>query len=132
MPRLSPHALLARLAGIGLVITAGLHASGLSQVAALAEPSQSLRALVPVLWLAISADLLGLGLIVLAIGWRPGPGARLLLAIAALPPLGQALLLIRYLGWLPQVALYLVLAGLCLGAAVAPDRSPARANLPGS
>lgn len=132
MPQVSPHALLARLAGIGLLITAGLHASGLSQVAAMADQTQSLRALVPVVWLGISVDLVGLGLIVLVIGWRPGPGARLLLAIAGLPPLGQALLLVRYLGWLPQVALFLVLAGLCLGAAVAPDGSPGTARVTGS
>jgi hypothetical protein len=111
--------------GIGLLLTAGLHGSGYPEIAKLAGASGGdVKLLLPDLWLGFSLHYLILGTLVLfAAGPRNQLTARLL-AVAALVPLGDALLQIAYLGFIPPTAILLVIAALSLVAAAATRNTP--------
>jgi hypothetical protein len=111
-------------AGIGLLLTAGLHGSGYPEIAKLGDASGGdVKLLLPALWLAFSLHYLLFGTLVLfAAGPRNQLTARLL-AVAALVPLGDALLQVVYLGFIPPTALLLVIAALSLVAAAATRNS---------
>jgi hypothetical protein len=112
--------------GLGLLVTALLHGSGLTQVrAAVANTSADLEALFPALWLAFAVHYLVLGALVLvATGPANGLSWRLL-GIAAAAPLTDALLQVIYFGFIPPTAILLVVAALGLAAA-AVSRESAR------
>ncbi len=110
--------IIAAVAAIGFIGTAALHSTGYDSISQLSVGTpHKLQILIPALWLAFSLDLTVLGLIVAVISWQHPPGSRLILAIAALCPIGAALLQIRFLGFIPPTGILLGVGGIALVAA---------------
>jgi hypothetical protein len=106
------------VAAVGYLATAWLHGTGFGPVtAAAALGPPELAALVPALWLSFSLDLVVLGLIAAVVAWRPSAAGRLVLAVAALTPLGAAGLQMRFLGFIPPTGLLIALGSITLTAA---------------
>jgi len=104
-------------AAVAYLATAGLHATGYDSVTALAgQTTGDLATLVPMLWLGFSADLVVLALVIGAVALSP-VGGRLVLACAALCPLGAAVLQMRFVGFIPPTAILLAVTALTLAAA---------------
>jgi hypothetical protein len=123
MSRGSIGRLLAAVAAAGFVGTAALHATGYPSVTRLSsEVRGRLGAAIPGLWLAFSVDLAVLGMIMGVVALRPGPGTRLILALASLCPLSAAALQMHFLGFIPPTA---ILLGVGLTAAAACVVGPA-------
>ena len=105
-------------AAVAFVATAAIHATGYDSVTALAaEGPADLATLVPALWLAFSVDLAVIGLMLGVVALRVAAGARLILVLAALCPLGAAGLQMRFLGFIAPTAILLFVAALTLVAA---------------
>jgi hypothetical protein len=118
MTRQKTGSIIAALAAIGFIGTAALHSTGYESISQLsAEVPNELQVLVPALWIAFSLDLTVLGLIVAVISWGRPPGRRLILALAALCPIGAAVLQIFFLGFIPPTGILLGVGGLALIAA---------------
>jgi hypothetical protein len=122
MGRRSVGRLVTGLAALAFLATAALHTSGYEIVTARArEAPAAVRALVPLLWLALSFDFTVLGLVVAVLAARPGPATRLVLAIVAIAPIAAAGLQVRFVGFIPPTAMLLGVAALTLlGAAILP------------
>lgn len=119
MTRVQLGSLFTGLAGAGFLGTAALHGTGYDSVTQLAARGPAeLQALAPALWLAFSLDLVIIGLILAVVARRPIPRDRAVLAVAALSPIGAALLQIRFLGFILPTAILLALGAFTLTAAV--------------
>jgi hypothetical protein len=119
--------ILGACSALGFVLTAGLHATGYPAVTDLARQGpEDLRALVPVLWVAFSTDLVVTGLIVLVVVWRRSRASRLVLTIAGFIPAIAAGLQIAYLGFIPPTVILIALAIVTWASAIVlppvPDR----------
>ncbi|MDH4044794.1 MAG: hypothetical protein OEY20_04485 [Gemmatimonadota bacterium] len=125
MTRLRTGSILAGLTALGFLGTAVLHSTGFPAVTELAADVPSdLGPLMPALWLVFSLDLTVLGLIIAVVTWRPAPIGRPILAIAALSPLGTAILQLATIGFVPPTAILCGIAVLALvAAAVLPGAS---------
>lgn len=118
-PRHAMGRVLAGLAALVYIATAWLHSTGFDAVTRLAREGPSdLAALMPALWLVFSLDLVVVGLVIAVVTWRPSGAGRLVVAIAALCPLGAAGLQLRFLGFIPPTAVLLADGALALVAAV--------------
>lgn len=110
--------ILTGLAGIAFLGTAVLHASGYAWIV---EQSSLMTAeaelVVPPLWLMFSANMVILGLILLAVAVRPGRAGPLVVLLAALGPLAAAGLLARGIRLGGPVPVLVSVAGLALVAA---------------
>lgn len=113
------------VAAIGFWGAAALHSSGYSSVVrASAQAPEMVRALLPLLWLAIAFDLAVLGLIVAVVALRPAGPARIILAAASICPFADAGLQVRFLGFIPPTSILIGVGVVTLiGAMVLP---PAR------
>jgi len=103
--------ILGACSGLGFILTAGLHATGYSTVNTLSlQVPEDLRALIAMLWLAFSADLVVAGVIVLAavrfFTALSGP----VLAVAGFLPAFAACLQVAYLGFIGPTAILAALA----------------------
>jgi len=117
--------ILTGVTALGYLATAALHSTGHEFIAAQAEQAPpDLRALAPALWLMFSLDLTVLGLILGVIAFNSATGgARYVVVIAGLCPLGAAVLQLIYLGFIPPTALLLAIAALSfVSAALMPGR----------
>jgi hypothetical protein len=118
--------IVAGLAAVGFLGTAGLHSTGYDSVSQLAtEITSDLGLVMPALWLIFSLDLAVIGLIVAAVAYRPAPPGRPILVIAAACPLGAAALQLRFIGFVFPTAILLAVGALTLTAAavLAPESS---------
>ncbi len=110
--------LLVGLAAAGFFATAAIHCTGYDSVTALAaQGPEDMQALMPALWLAFSFDLIVIGLILGVVAFRPARSSRLIVAVAALCPLGAVALQLRFIGFILPTAILLVLSTLTLTAA---------------
>jgi hypothetical protein len=110
--------LLVGLAAAGFFATAAIHSTGYDSVTALAaQGPEDMQALMPALWLAFSFDLIVIGLILGVVAFRPARSSRLIVAVAALCPLGAVALQLRFIGFILPTAILLVLSTLTLTAA---------------
>jgi len=113
------------LSAAGFFIAAMLHTSGYQSVTLLAQQGpRGLGGLVSALWLAFSAAMIILGLIVAILAREPVGGARAILVLAACLPLATAMLQLRFLGFIPPVAILGTIALVTFAGAVASPRSP--------
>ena len=113
------------LSAAGFFIAAMLHTSGYQSVTLLAQQGPGgLGGLVSALWLAFSAGMITLGLIVALLAREPVGGARAILILAACFPLVTAMLQLRFLGFIPPVAILGTIALVTFAGAVASPRSP--------
>jgi hypothetical protein len=110
------------VAAIGFWVTAALHTAGYSSVIRSAgQAPETVRRLLPLLWLALSSDLVVVGLIVALVAFRPGGPARIILTVAAICPLAAAGLQIRFIGFIPPTAILIGVGIVTLiGASVLP------------
>lgn len=103
---------------IGFLGVAALHGSAYGMVLGLArEAPDPVRRILSVLWLAGSADLVALGLVLAAVAGTGGRTGALVTAFAALSPLSIAALQLTFLRFSPPTAMLLVLGALTLAAA---------------
>jgi len=120
------------VAALGFWGAAALHSAAYSSVVrASAAAPELLRRLLPLLWLQISFDFTVLGLIVAFVALRPVGPARIILAVAALCPLGAAGLQIRFTGFIyPTAVLIGVGVATWIAAMVLPSTrvTPARVS----
>lgn len=115
------------LAALGYFATAWIHATGFHSITALAaEGPDEMAALTPALWLAFSLDLVVLGLVIVVAALRRGGPARAVIAVAALCPLGAAVLQLRYIGFIPPTAMLLTIGTMALVAALVTPGRPLR------
>jgi hypothetical protein len=113
------------LSAAGFFIAAMLHTSGYQPVTALAQQGPSgLGGLVSALWLAFSAAMITLGLIVAILVRGQVGAARAILILAGCFPLATAALQLRFLGFIPPVAILGTIALVSFAGAVASPRSP--------
>jgi hypothetical protein len=125
MNRKTMGSLLVGLAAAGFFATAAIHSTGYASVAALAAQGPTdMQALMPALWLAFSFDLIVIGLILGVVAFRPARSSRLIVAVAALCPLGAVALQLRFIGFILPTAILLVLSTLTLTAASVIPASP--------
>jgi hypothetical protein len=118
MPPVSRFARVLRLAtGIGLLAVAILHGLGYFKVSPLARGFGHFEGLFRDLWLSFAMHYLLLGCIVLLAAGRDSTGTRVLLGLAALVPLADALLQMVYVGFIPPTGILLGVAAIGLGAA---------------
>jgi hypothetical protein len=116
---------LTELSAVGFFIAAMLHTSGYQSVTLLAQQGPSgLGGLVSALWLAFSAAMITLGLIVAILARGQVGGARAILVLVACFPLATAALQLRFLGFIPPVAILGTIALVSFAGAVASPRSP--------
>lgn len=109
---------LAGLAALGCFATAALHSTGYPSIARLATGLPGMMgAAMPAVWLGFSLDLTVIGAVIGLLAIRPGPGARLILGVAALCPLGAAGLQLRFIGFITPTAILLTLGFMTLTAA---------------
>ena len=124
MTRQTSGSIIAGIAAVGFLATAGLHATGYKMISSLAKQApEALQAFAPALWLAISLDLVILGLIVGVVAFRPNGVGRVILIIAAMCPIGVAGLQLIFLGFIPPTALLLGIGALTLTAAAVLPRT---------
>jgi len=98
-------------AGVLFILTGSLHAIGLPWVTGLAASApHDLMVVIPTLWLAITAAMVVLGLMVVLIGLKPAPYGRALVALTGLFPLANAILLIVGAGNSPPVYIFSAVA----------------------
>lgn len=129
MTRQTAGSIIAGIAAVGFLATAGLHATGYSMVADLAKQAPAeFRALAPALWLAFSFDLAIVGLIIGVVALRPSGVGRVVLLIAGMCPIGAAGLQLIFLGFIPPTALLLGIGALSLMAAGVLPRMRARTS----
>jgi hypothetical protein len=101
-----------------------LHMSGYQSVALLAQQGPTgLGPLVSALWLAFSAAMITLGLIVAILARGQLAATRAILVLAACFPLATALLQLRFLGFIPPVAILAAIAVIGFAGAAAVPRS---------
>jgi hypothetical protein len=113
------------LSAAGFFIAAMLHTSGYQSVTLLAQQGPSgLGGLISALWLAFSAAMITLGLIVAILAREHVGGARAILILAACFPLATAALQLRFLGFIPPVAILGTIALVSFAGAIASPRSP--------
>ncbi len=94
------------IAAGGFLATAAFHTTGFSSVVnAAALAPERVRALLPMLWLAIAFDFVVLGLIVAVVAFRPEGPARCILALATISPFAAAGLQIRFVGFILPTAI---------------------------
>lgn len=106
------------VAAMGFIATAVLHSTGFRAVTRLSQTAAAeLRALVPALWLVFSFDLVILGLIVAVVTFRPSAPGRIIVATAALCPIGAACLQLWFLGFVPPTAILFGIGALALTSA---------------
>lgn len=111
---------LTALSAAGFFVAAVLHTSGYQSVAFLAQQGPTgLGALVSALWLAFSAAMITLGLIVAILARGQVAEARAILVLAACFPLATAALQLRFLGFIPPVAILATIALITFAGAVA-------------
>jgi len=114
----APAAKLAIIAGTLCIVTGIMHGFGLGWATGLAaEGPRELAAVIPALWLGMSAAMLVVGLMLIVIGRRPGPAGRILVGLAALVPLANAVLLVAGAGIVAPVFIFGVVGLLTLAAA---------------
>lgn len=102
--------LLAAVACLGFLGTAGLHSTGYDSAVRLGnEVPGVMGEAIPMLWLGFSFDLAVLGLIIGVLVARPRDVARPILAIAALCPFSAAGLQLAFIGFVPPTAILIVL-----------------------
>ena len=107
------------ISAVGFVATAALHGSAYGAINRLAEDgSPDIQTLMPALWLVFSVDLIVLGLILAVVALVPVGGARYIVAIASLCPLGAAVLQLLFFGFVPPTAILLGLSAITSVAAV--------------
>jgi hypothetical protein len=105
------------VAGLGFLITAGLHLTGFDSVLRLvSDVPDDLKALGPALWLSFSLDYVVLGLVLLA-AWLGATPSRLVVAAVAIAPIGAAWLQVQFLGFIPPTVILIVLGVLTFAAA---------------
>ena len=103
---------------VGFLGTAALHASGYPSVLKASEDVPgSFGALMPMLWLVFSSDLVILGLIIGVLASRPSPIGRPVLTLAALCPLVVAAMQLLSIGFVPPTALLIGVGVLTLASA---------------
>lgn len=114
------------LSALGFFIGAALHTSGYNSVVLFAQQGPAgLGALMAAVWLAFTAGMIVVGLIVDFVALRQMAGARAILVLAACFPLAAAALQLRFLGFIAPVAILSTIAVLSVaGAAVLPTHSP--------
>lgn len=112
--------ILAGTAAVGFFVGAGLHTSGYASVILLAQQGPAgLASLVSALWLAFTAGMVVLGMIVTLVALGRVGGACAVLLCAAGFPLATAVLQMRFLGFIPPVAILSTIGALSIAAAVA-------------
>jgi hypothetical protein len=112
--------ILGTASAVGFLATAGLHGTGYAAVSGVArEGPEDLHTLVPMLWVAFSADLVVIGVIVLVVAWWRNTASSLVLIAAGCMPAIAAGLQIAYLGFVPPTAILIALAVLTWAAAIA-------------
>ncbi|MDH3455471.1 MAG: hypothetical protein OER90_01400 [Gemmatimonadota bacterium] len=117
--------IVAAVAAVGFLGTAALHSTGYGTVVELAaEVPSDLAPVIPALWLAFSLDLAVVGLIVAVVAWRQPRGSPAILLLAALQPLGAAILQLTSIGFVPPTAILLILALITIIAAAAVRSRP--------
>jgi hypothetical protein len=110
---------LAALSAFGFFVGAGLHTSGYRGVVLLAQQGPSgLAALVSALWLAFTAGMVVLGIIIMLVALGRVSGARGVLLTAAGFPLATAALQLKFLGFIPPVAILSTIGALSIAAAI--------------
>jgi hypothetical protein len=103
--------IVAAVAAVGFLGTAALHGTGYDTIVELAaEVPSDLAPVIPALWLAFSLDLAIVGLIVAVVAWRRPRGGPAILILAAMQPLGVAILQLSSIGFVPPTAILLTLA----------------------
>ena len=106
-------------AGIVFIVVGAMHGSGLPYAKQLAaNGGDDLRSIMPVLWLGTSAGMTVAGLMLFALAWQPGRIARRVVALAALLPLLEVILLVVYAGLSAPVVIFSLAAVLAAFAAV--------------
>jgi hypothetical protein len=114
----TPPARLTIAAGALCILTGCMHGFGLKWATGLAaQGPHDLGAVIPALWLGISAAMAVIGVMLVLIGLRPAPGGRALVALAALLPLANAGLLIAGAGIIAPVWIFGVVGLVTLAAA---------------
>lgn len=112
--------ILSTASAVGFLATAGLHGTGYAAVTSVARQGpEDLHALVPMLWVAFSADLVVIGVIVLVVSWWRSAASSLVLTAAGFMPAIAASLQIVYLGFVPPTAILIALAVVTWVAAMA-------------
>ncbi len=107
------------LSAFGFFLAAGLHTSGYGSVVALAQQGPpGLAPLVSALWLAFTAGLILFGIVVTLVALGR-VRSRPILILASCFPLGTAVLQIRFLGFIPPVAILSTIAVLGIAGALA-------------
>jgi len=114
----APAAKLTVIAGALYIVTGIMHGFGLGWATGLAaEGPRELAVVIPDLWLGVSAAMLVLGVMLIVIGRRPEPAGRILVGLAALVPLTNAVLLVAGAGIVAPVFIFGVVGLLTLAAA---------------
>jgi hypothetical protein len=110
------------LSAAGFFLAAALHTSAYNSVTALAQQGPSgLGPLVSSLWLVFTGAMVVLGLIVATVTLRQSSGGRAILVLAGCFPLATAALQLRFLGFIPPVAILSTIGVLTLvGAGMLP------------
>jgi hypothetical protein len=118
MTRRRVGSLLTALAAVLFAATAAMHHTGYGIVTRLAEQGPvELQQVVPMLWLAVSVDLVVLALIIAVVAWRQTTGGRLIVCFAAITPFADAALQIRFIGFILPTAILLTVGAVTLAAA---------------
>ncbi len=120
MTRYKTAQILTGVAAFGFFVAAGLHISGYRQVLLQAQQGFSgLAPLVSALWLVFAAAMVILGVMVTLVALGRVTGGRWILALAGCFPLITVLLQLRFLGFIPPVAILSTVAAVSFGAAIA-------------
>jgi len=101
-----------------MLLTAGFHLTGFPEARELGRSAGGkLTAIVPLLWIAFSIDIMSFAIVSAIIAWRPGPTGRPILLAAAIPPFGAACLQIVYIGFRASTAVLCADVALLVAAA---------------
>lgn len=111
--------LLAAVACLGFLGTAGLHSTGYDSAVRLAEQVPGvIGEVIPMIWLAFSIDLAVIGLIVGILVVRPRDVARPILVVSSICPFAAAGLQLASIGFVPPTAILIGLGIVTLAGAV--------------